>query len=242
MGWVLENWFPTVSGLIWKKLFISSQRWVLQGRGNMAERKVVGRKVAIILGAVCIALAAGMIVTLFAYLPLAGQADSLKAQVTEKDQSIAALTSQVSSLNAQISSLSGGANSSSNVIYLQNMVNDLQGEITRLQNVLYMNASATLIPSQGFQLDANSNMTIWDQPDTPLFYAGFVTVSVTSSSNSTFVELAYSSYGLVYDNVVTVGTGGTAYFPVLPGAIVITLGSFEANSTVTGTAVVTYIY
>ncbi len=206
------------------------------------SKKVVGRRVAIILGAVCIALAVGLIVAIFAYLPLTGQVDSLNAKLAERDQNITSLTAQVSSLTAPISSLSGGANSSSNVIYLQNMVNDLQGEITRLQNVLYMNASATLIPSQGFQLDANSNMTIWDQPDTPLFYAGFVTVQVTSSSNSTFVELAYSSYGLVYDNVVNVGTGGTAYFPVLPGAIVITLGSFEANSTVTGTAAVTYIY
>jgi len=208
----------------------------------MAERKVVGRKVAVILGAVCIALAAGMIVSLFVYLPLAGQVDSLNAQMLEKDQSIAALTAQVSSLNAQISSLTGGANSSSNVVYLQNMVNDLQGEISRLQSVLYMNDSATLIPNQGFQLDANSNLTIWDQPNTPLFYAGFVTVSVTSSSNTTFVELTYSSFGLVYDNVVNVGTSGIAYFPVLPGPIVITLGNFEANSTVTGTAVATYIY
>ncbi len=205
-------------------------------------KKVIGRGVAVVLGVVCIVLAVGLVVAVFEYLPLPGQVDSLNAKLAERDQNITSLTAQVSSLNAQLSSLTGGANSSSNVIYLQNMVNDLQGEISRLQNVLYMNASATLISSQGFQLDANSNMTIWDEPNTPLFYAGFVTVSVSSSSNTTFVELAYSSYGLVYDSVVNVGTSGTAYFPVLPGPIVISLGSFEANSTVTGTAVAMYFY
>src|SRR5512136_591663 len=92
-------------GLNLEKTFYQQPAMVAPRSGKMAERKVVGRKVAIILGAVCIALAAGMVITLFVYLPLVGQVDSLETQVTEKDQSIAALTGQVSSLNAQISSL-----------------------------------------------------------------------------------------------------------------------------------------
>jgi hypothetical protein len=50
----------------------------------------------------------------------------------------------------------------------------------------------------------------------PVPYAGFVSVNVTSSTtNNTYVETIWSTWGINYDNNITVGTKGTANFPVL---------------------------
>jgi hypothetical protein len=111
-----------------------------------------------------------------------------------------------------------------------------------LYNVVYMNASATLLNGITFSIDPHSNTTVWENPDTPLLYAGFVGVQVQSSSNTTFVELSYASYSVTYDSIVPVGLSGSASFPTLPGPVVIALGNTEANSTVTGTITAIYYY
>jgi hypothetical protein len=73
-------------------------------------------------------------------------------------------------------------------------------------------------------------------------YAGYVSVNVqTSTTNTTYVEVIYSAYlGINYDNTITVGTSGTAAFPVLPFLIgppfkpfVITPSNFTFLSNVT---------
>jgi len=208
----------------------------------MAEPKVVGRKTALILGAVCILLAVGMIVALFAYLPATDQIDSLNGQIAQKNQNIATLTAQITSLTAQINS-QNGQTSTSNQTFLQNQINDLLGRIEDLNDVIYMNASSLLVPNQGFLMDANSNITIWEQTDTPLIYAGLVTVQVSAStSSSTFVELSYNSLGVAFDTVIQVGNSGIASFPVLPGAVTIALGNTEINGTVNGNVIATYVY
>ena len=207
----------------------------------MAEQKMVPRNVAVIIGAICIVLAVGMVVALIAYLPAASQIDSLNAQVAQKNQSITALNSQIAALNAQLGSQSG-QNSTSNDAALQLQISQLQAEINSLNNVIYMNASGILVSSQAFSIDPSTNTTVWDQTNTPLIFPGYVTVQVASSSNTTFVEVAYATYGVVYDSVVKVGTSGTAAFPVLPGTIIIGLGNTETNNTVTGTVTATYYY
>jgi hypothetical protein len=92
---------------------------------------------------------------------------------------------------------------------------NLEAQVQSLYNVLYLNATAILVNTQTFDQEPSTNVTIWDG-SIPLQYAGYVTVQVQSSSNQTYVELAYISYGTVYDSVVTLGSG-TASFPVLPG-------------------------
>ena len=75
-----------------------------------------------------------------------------------------------------------------------------------------------------------------------LNFAGFVSVAVQSSSNTTYVEVVYSSYGVNYDNSVTVGTSGTAAFPVLPGTIEIRVGNTETVDSVNATITALYNY
>ena len=210
----------------------------------MAERKVVGRKLAIVLGVVSVILAVGLVIALVAYLPASAQVSTLNAQIAEKDQTIAALNLQITSLRNTITSLNANlanANASTaQVTTLQNQIASLQAENADLYNVLYLNATGVLVNSQAFTQEPYTNVTIWDGSQ-PLQYAGYVTVQIQSSSNLTYVELFYNSLGVVYDNVVTLGNG-TAAFPVLPGSVVIVLGNNEPTDRVTGTVTALYYY
>jgi cell division protein FtsB len=214
---------------------------MLLGWGNMTERKVVGRNIVVITGVACIVLAVGLIVALVAYLPANNQINSLNTQLAQNNETITSLNAQITVLRDQVDSLTE-QNSASNQASLQNEITSLNSEIESLLNVLYLNASGTLINSNTFSIDPNSNTTIWEDTSTPLLYSGFVTVQVESSSNTTFVELSYASYSVIYDSIIPVGLSGSASFPALPGPIVIALGNTEANSTVTGTVTAVYYY
>ena len=202
----------------------------------MAERKVVGRKLAIVLGVVSIILAVGLVIALVAYLPASAQVSTLNAQIAGKDQTIASLTLQIASLRNNNTSLSGSA---AQVATLENQIKSLQAQITDLYNVLYLNATGILVNSQAFTQEPYTNVTIWDGSQ-PLQYAGYVTVQLQSSSNLTYAEVLYNSFGVAYDNVVTLGNG-TASFPVLPSNAVIVIGNND-NVTATGTVTALYHY
>jgi len=203
----------------------------------MAERKIVGRKVAILLGLACIILAAGMVVALVAYLPAVAKVNSLNTEIMQRDQTIATLNLQIASLR---NSPNNQTANNSDTTTLQTEIADLQTQVQSLYNVLYLNATGVLVSTQTFDQEPSTNVTIWDG-SLPLQFAGFVTVHVQSSSNQTFVELTYASYGTVYDNVVTLGNG-TASFPVLPGSVIIMLGNMEPTDRVTGTMTTLYHY
>ena len=202
----------------------------------MAERKVVGRKLAIVLGVVSVILAVGLVIALVAYLPASAQVSTLNAQIAEKDQTITALNLQITALQNNNTSQSANA---AQVATLKNQIASLQAENADLYNVLYLNATGVLVNSQAFTQEPYTNVTIWDGSQ-PLQYAGYVTVQIQSSSNLTYVELFYNSLGVVYDNVVTLGNG-TASFPVLPSNAVIVLGNND-NVTATGTVTALYHY
>jgi cell division protein FtsB len=202
----------------------------------MAERKVAGRKLAIVLGVVSVILAVGLVIALVAYLPASAQVSTLNAQIAEKDQTIAALNLQITSLQNNGTSQSANA---AQVTTLQTEIASLQAEIADLSNVLYLNATGVLVNSQAFTQEPYTNVTIWDGSQ-PLQYAGYVTVQLQSSSNLTYAEVLYNSFGVAYDNVVTLGNG-TASFPVLPSNAVIVLGNND-NVTATGTVTALYHY
>ncbi len=204
----------------------------------MAERKVVGRKIAIGLAIACIVLSVGLVVALAAYLPMSAQTDSLNAQLAQKEQVITALNAQISSLNSQIDSLNS---SSATTASLQYQISTLNQQVQDLNNVLYLNVSDILVNNQDFSLQPDTNETIWGQSGSGLNFAGYLTVQVQSSSNLTYVQVTYNSHGVAYDNVVTVGQG-TVAFPVLPGQVAVVLGNTELTDSVTGTVTVAYTF
>jgi len=74
-------------------------------------------------------------------------------------------------------------------------------------------------------------------------YPGYISVEIlTSTTSNTYVRAIWSSYGVNYDQSITVGTSGTAVFPVLPSNVEIRIGNSNLLSGATETVTITYYY
>ena len=186
------------------------------------KKKIGWKPLAMALVLICIVLSAGLVGVVAVYLPMV---NNLGSQVAEKDTNIAALSSQVASLNSQISSLEDSLDESDLTIStLEEGVEILNSRIQSYLNIIYLNASIYLFSEASVSQNASTSTNVFQYP---LEYAGYVAVSVQSTSNTTYVQLFYSSYGVNYDHNVTVTTSGTAYFPVLPGEVDIRVGNTD---------------
>jgi outer membrane biosynthesis protein TonB len=202
---------------------------------KVGKRTIGWKTVAIALVLVGIVLSAGLVSVLAIYLPMV---NNLNSQITEKDTDIAALTSQVASLNSQMSSLQATIDQNNQTIKnLQDGVQILNSQIQGYLNIVYLNASGYLFASQPVSQNASEATIIFQNT---VDYPGFVAVSAQAASNTTYIGLSYSSYGVNYNQNVTVGKSGTAYFPVLPATIGIIIGNEDTytdgyvnNATVT---------
>jgi hypothetical protein len=201
------------------------------------QKKVVNRTMVIALGLTCLVLAAGLVGSIAVYMPMV---NNLQSQMTEKDNTISSFNNTISSFNNTISSLNRANQVLQNIIsQLSLNQSDLNSQISVLTSIAYLNYSAYLVYGQAVSLDADANTTVFSDV---LGYAGYVSVYVQSNSNTTYVEVIYSSYGVNYDNNVTVGTSGTAAFPVLPGTVEIRVGNTETVDSVNATVTATYYY
>jgi cell division protein FtsB len=190
--------------------------------GKMGRKKISWKPVAIALVLVCIVVSAGLVGVLAVYLPMV---NDLNSQIAEKNADLATFTTQIGSLNAQVAYLQNSLDQSNSTIEnLQEGVETLNLQIQNYLNLLYLNASMYLFSQAPVRQNAST--------DTPLFqdaiqYAGYVGVNVQSTSNTTYVQALYSSFKVNYNNNVTVGLAGTAYFPVLPGTLEIRVGNTD---------------
>ena len=211
---------------------------VIQGMTEeTSQKKVVGRTIAIVLGMICIVLSASLVAVLALYLPSANANSQLKAEIAEKNDMINSQNTTIVSQSQQIVALQNSLQQTSakdeEIAYLEDYVSELL-------NVIYMNASATLLLNQGVQLEANESISVWGDY---ISYAGYVTVQVQSDSNTTYAQVVYSTYGIDYDEVKVVGTLGVATFPVLPAEVVeIRLGNTETLDGVEATVTAVYHY
>jgi hypothetical protein len=197
------------------------------------------RNLSLALLMVCIVLLASVVGVLAFYMPTI---DSLNTQVAEKDASIADLTANVTSLSSQVSSLQATVNQYSNTISsLNDTVSYLNSLTEYYIGLLYMNASEYLFAQRDFTMNANESITAYQGV---LDYAGYVGVTVESSSNTTYVQLFYNYKGWTYDQNFTLAESGTAYFPVLPTGVTINIGNTDINTSdsVNGTATALYYY
>jgi cell division protein FtsB len=205
--------------------------------GKMGKRRISWKPVAIALVLVCIVVSAGLVGVLAVYLPMVSD---LNSQIAEKNADLATFTTQIGSLNAQVALLQNSLDQSNSTIEnLQEGVETLNLQIQSYLNLLYLNASMYLFS----QTPVSQNASTY----TPLFqdtiqYAGYVGVSVQSTSNTTYVQALYSSFKVNYNNNVTVGLAGTAYFPVLPGTLEIRMGNTDAYQSDFINATATAIY
>ncbi len=190
----------------------------------------------IALAIICIVLFASVVgVITFSVLPL-------KAQITQRDATIASLNQNITELQAsapnvtlyvmQITSLEQQLSA------LNNTISALNDNMTNYRSIALMSNSTVLLPQQQATVKSNNSTDAYADS---VPYAGFIKVQVTSTSTVTFVETAYSNFGVNFDQNITVGNSGTAAFPVLPGNIEVKLGNpdtIDASVTVT----ITYYY
>jgi len=198
---------------------------------RMSEKKVVGRNVVIALGIICVILAVGLVGAVANYTSIISGKDNTvtakDSQIADKDDTISSLNSQIASQDSQISSLNSQASS------LQNQVNDLNAIANLAKSTVWVNDETVSQPAGSY--------SYWIRSAS---YAGYVVVVVHSSTTSgTGVRVIYSSHGVSYDNLLGVGSGGTAVFPILPSLnIEIRVGNSNWFDGATETVTITYHY
>ena len=212
---------------------------------NAGQKKVVGRTVAMVLGLICIILAAGLVGMFAIYLSGGSNATELATLKAEN----ADLQDNVTSLNTQLSYITNLYAQTKNSLDqltadyadLQNYTASLEDNnyTSYLENLLQLGASAYILQNQAVQLDAGENMTLYS--DTFL-YAGYLAVQVTSTSNTTFAQLIYSFLDVDFNNTVVLGEEGTTLFPILPTEFAFILGNTETTDAVNATVSVSYVY
>ncbi|MBN1245019.1 hypothetical protein JXA31_05450 [Candidatus Bathyarchaeota archaeon] len=206
------------------------------------KKKNGWKPAAIALVLVCIVLSAGLVSVLAVYLPMI---NDLESQVAEKDTNIAALTSQVTSLTSQVTSINSQllllqAESNTTISNLQEGIAILNSRIESYLQLLYLNVSTYLFADEPLTGQNASEYTVVFQD--VLEYAGYVGVTVQSTSTTTYVQLLYSYSQVTYDHNVTVATNGAAYFPVLPGPVEIRVGNTDVYTGDLLNATVTAVY
>jgi hypothetical protein len=158
-----------------------------------------------------------------------------------KDDNMTALVQENLGLQNALNQIS--AQLSGKDSQITDLNNTLQGYIVALQgyqNIVFLNASGFLANNQGLTLNPNANLTLWNDV---LEYAGYVTVQVQSSSNTTYAQVLYSTVsGVNFDQTVVLGTAGATAFPVLPGQVEIRIGDTEPVDSVTATVTAVYHY
>ena len=188
------------------------------------KKRMSWRPVAIALVMVSIMLSAALAGVLAVYLPMV---DDLHSQIADKNDEIANLESEISSLNSQVTSLNDTIDENSlTIANLQDGVDILNSQIQAYLNIIYLNVSGYLFSDLGVSQNQSESSVVYQNQ---LDYTGYATVSVQSTSNTTYVQMLYSSYGVNFDQNVTVGTDGTASFPILPGAVEIRIGNTDPD-------------
>jgi hypothetical protein len=185
----------------------------------------------------CIILLASLIGVVAFYLPVVNDLDS---QIVEKDIEIAELNRNASSLNAQVSDLQDTIDQKDNEITnLRESAEYLNSLTAHYLSILLLNESSYLVAQREITTNANESIMIYQYN---LDYAGYVSVNLESTSNTTYVQLLYTYNGVNYNQNFAVGESGTAYFPILPTMIEIWVGNTEVSNGDSVNATVTAIY
>lgn len=150
------------------------------------------------------------------------QIEDLKNQLNEKNNTITSLHSEIievernitNSFQIKISALEGQLNEKNNTIAsLQNKIADLENQTKELNSIVNLEKSEVWINKYTITQSPNSYISWTFSPK----YGGYVSVVVHSSTtNTTYARVKWSSYGVNYENTITIGLAGTAVFPVLP--------------------------
>jgi type II secretory pathway pseudopilin PulG len=177
--------------------------------------------ITIVLGILCIILAAGLIVAVANYSGQSNTSD-LESQVTSLQNQINSLNNKISDYETQIDDLT--------------YYNDYYASVIALEEY------AVLIDNITYQQNTDEVTILYDDE---VHYAGYMEIQAETTSDTTYLQVSYTYGNVDFDQTFNIGNQGTVYFPVLPGTITITLGNTETNidtETIDTTVTITYIY
>ncbi|MGB8781015.1 MAG: hypothetical protein WCD81_10260 [Candidatus Bathyarchaeia archaeon] len=116
-------------------------------------------------------------------------------------------------------------------------------QYTNLLNIVNLADSTIWVDDQTVSEPAGGLGIAWNDWTYSASYAGYVTIDVLSSTTGAWTHVVYSAYGVDYNVEINVGTGGTAYFPVLPSSsITVGVGNGNLSGGATQTVTITYHY
>jgi hypothetical protein len=189
---------------------------------------------------------------------LSEQVSTLQIALANNNTQLANLKAQVDTLNDKLISLNKTITTTedyyNSLIYVYSteahdsavelaaarlQIASLQSQVDSLGAIANLTVSTTWVNNQTVSQPAGS-FTTWVESAS---YAGYVAITVSSSTSSTYANVNYSSYGVDYNVQTNVGTNGTAYFPVLPSSnITIAVGNELSTGSATETVTIVYYY
>jgi hypothetical protein len=209
-------------------------------------KKKIDKKV-LALTLICVILASSLVGVIVIY-QLNPNSD-LQAQINQKDglinlqqTQIASLLNQTANLRSQLSQATGTSNSSdylAEIEALQQSLSDANAQVSSWNAILMLNQSTSLISQQAISQDGNSTSNVWNDQ---ILYAGYLFVQADATANTTYAEVLYSYAGVNFDFNQTLGTTGTALFPVLPSALQVRVGNTMQGVANNVTVTVTYYF
>jgi len=198
-------------------------------------------KKVIALAVICVILAASLVGVIAVYQPT-----GLQEELAEKDALISSLQAQIVSLQSQLAQAPNATTYQAQITSLNQQITNLNAtlmaayeDMVSMQSALNLALSA--VPyDDSFSQDANTTTVVWTGT---LVYAGYVAIVAEATANTTYAEIIYSLGENYYFNYnQTIGTSGTAIFPVLPGDVQISIGNINQTEANNVSATITYCY
>jgi hypothetical protein len=198
-------------------------------------------KKVIALALICVILAASLVGVIAVYQPT-----GLQEELAEKDALIDSLQAQIISLQSQLAQAPNATTYQAQISSLNQQITNLNAtlmaayeDMVSLQSALNL-ALSSVIYTDSFSQDANTTTVVWVGT---MVYAGYVAIVAEATANTTYAEIIYSLGENYYFNYnQTIGTSGTAIFPVLPGDVQISIGNINQTEANNVSATITYCY
>lgn len=197
-------------------------------------------KKVIALAIICVILAASLIGVIAVYQPT-----GLQEELAQKEAIISSLQAQIASLQNQLAQAPNATTYQAQITNLNQQITELNATLTSayasivsMQKALHLELKALLFDNS-FTQDANSTTEVWTNI---VETAGYITIQAEATADTTYAEILYVMGETNFNYNQTIGTSGTAIFPVLPGPVQIKIGNINQAEANTVNATITYYY
>ncbi|MCL2172612.1 MAG: hypothetical protein LBH62_07365 [Nitrososphaerota archaeon] len=193
------------------------------------------KNVTIALGVICMILATSLTIVVITNENLFGNQKNTKV-----------LEGQISDLNTQVSTLQNQIGNLNNILSdyedqqynYEDQIATLTNKTNNYANIIELRELHIIVDNQTYTQDANTVTIFFNEK---VSYAGYFEIQAETTSDTAYIQVSYTHNDLTFNQTVTVGTDGTAYFPILPGSIEVLLGNTD-NATTDANITLIYIY